>query len=748
MVHDQNGHRISIGDVLLFANDEKTLVAYAPINNGAFRFEVPPGIYFLTVSCLGFETHEQELDMESNQLVSVVLKEKATALEEVSVIAAKNPITYNNGNYKVDLTNPIFNAIPDALDVLAKLPNVQVAPDRESVTVLGKGGPLLYAENQRISFEEFIAIPLATIASIELINNPSAKYEAEGRAVLLITRKTNPDGGAQLNLSETAAIKRNFNNYLGANWGYSKNKLILQGNLSYNTLQPWESNGFEFEIPDRGVLVDYTVLIPKNNRVQQIAGLGLRYTWNNTDYISVNSLLKRRTDVFPLQTNTVLEEGNLQQSILTNAENNNGKDFSSTNLNFNIQLDSSTTVFAGLQYSYFLQELGTRISNSRNASDAVLEETREQRYELNSIAGRLDFEKNSGDGTTWEAGLNWNYASADAFSQNSITISSIEMESAFDYGETVFAAYSSLATKLGKNKDINLGLRLEHNAVDAQLANEQSPVIARKNTNLFPTIGLNMAVDSIHVLSFNFKKSIQRPDFSRTNSISVFINPFLEGTGNVNLRPSITDEVAFNYQWKKQSFSISLYRTNNPIYFTIGFDANLDTAVLSQVNLEKEEGFSALWTIPMTKGIWTGNTTANLVYNLISNNGQATGNATPYFYFYTDHQFKIADKTTFSLGGWALTNRKEGIFERNGLVVFNAAMATTLFKKWECALRFNDITRAMNFEEAYNVNGVRARGTYFADGREIALSLKYRFGAGKKATFKNKEIDGNLNRID
>ncbi len=747
-MQEESGAKIDIGDVLLFANEEKTLVSYTNIDRGTFRLEVLPGTYSLTISCLGFRNYRQALLVEKDQLLTIILKEKVTVLDEVAVVAAKNPITYTNGNYKVDLTNPVFSAIPDALDVLAKLPNVQVSPDRESITVLGKGGPLLYSGNQQISFEEFIAIPPNTIASIELINNPSAKYEAEGRAVFLITRKAAREGGALLSLSETFAIKRNINNYLGANWSYVKNKFSVQGNLAYNQLQPWESNGFEFEIPERDVRVDYTVLIPQNNRVQRIAGLGMRHDWNATDYLSINSILKRRTDNFPLETNTLLEEGNLQETILTNAENDNSKDFSSTSLNFNKQLDSTTILFVGLQYSYFLQELDTRIRNSRNASDFVLEEIREQRYQLNSVAARLDLEKKWKELTTWEAGLNWNKASANAFSRNEFTIPLASASTAFDYEETVYAAYTSLATKLDKNMDLSFGLRLEHNTVEAQLADEITPVIARDNTNFFPRLGLTMTVDSLNSISFNYTKSIQRPDFSRTNSIAVFINPFLEGTGNVNLRPSTTNDIAINYQHKKQSFSLSVYRTHNPINFTIGFDANLDTAVLSQVNLEKEEGFSAIWTIPITKGIWTANNTANLVFNEISNNTETSGNAAPYFYFYTDHQFKIADKTTFSIGAWALTNRNEGIFQRNGLVVLNTSIATTLFKKWQCTLRFNDFTRAMNFEEAYNVNGVRASGTYFADGRELALSLKYQFGTGKKAQLKNKDVDGNLNRID
>ena len=62
-------------------------------------------------------------------------------------------------------------------------------------------------------------------------------------------------------------------------------------------------------------------------------------------------------------------------------------------------------------------------------------------------------------------------------------------------------------------------------------------------------------------------------------------------------------------------------------------------------------------------------------------------------------------------------------------------------------MRLNDITRAMNFRDQYAINGVEADGTFFADAREIAISLKYRFGRNASNTFKNKNVDENLNRI-
>ena len=81
------------------------------------------------------------------------------------------------------------------------------------------------------------------------------------------------------------------------------------------------------------------------------------------------------------------------------------------------------------------------------------------------------------------------------------------------------------------------------------------------------------------------------------------------------------------------------------------------------------------------------------------------------------------------------------------MAVFNAAITKTFFKKLHCSLRFNDITKAMNFEESYAINGVVADGVYFVDAQEIAFSLKYTFGKTEDPAYRNKEVDENLDRI-
>lgn len=747
-ITDVQNEPISIGDVLLFPIENDTLIKYTSILDGSFSIEsIPLGSYRLRIFCLGFETLEKVIELNENQSLAIQLTESTTNLNEVEIIAAKPMVTNEDGNLKIDVTNPVFSSILDPMELLSRLPNLQVSPDRESITVIGKGAPLIYIGNQRISFEELNSLSVDDISSIEIIRNPSTKYEAYGRAVLLITRKISDTEGVKVNLSEMLSFKQNFSNYNSLNGSFKKKKLTLKANFAYNDLETWESNQFKFGIPEADILSDYLVLIDPNDRVQINTGGGLFYQINDDDYFSVNATIRLQTDDFIIDTDTFLRQGMQEDNIVTKTDNDNTKDYTSGNFNYNKKLNSKINLFTGIQYSSFAQRLNTNISNNFNTTEFVRTQDRQQKYRIDVLAYRLDVAKIFKNDMKLEIGTNISDARANASTNIQFFESDTNTNIDYDYSEKTYSGYTQLSGNLTKKVNFNGGLRIENNQVKGEIETDVIPLVNRENTNLFPKAMLNFEIDSTKSLSFHYSRSIERPDYSRASSISSFINPFLEGAGNVNLRPSFTEEVSANFQIKNSSLSINYLRRKNPMFFTIGFEDTADNAVLSLRNLEKESGIDIALTIPITKGIWTSTNTGTLSTRRIEDVTAATTPTKAYLYFYTDHQFKLRKDTTISFGGWALTKRSEGIFERNAMLVLNATITKTFFDKLNFSLRFNDITRAMNFEEKYSINGVNADGVYFADAQEIAFSMKYSFGKLKDPNYKNKDVDENLNRI-
>lgn len=146
--------------------------------------------------------------MAQETTVTDSIPAKENQLDEVHVEKKKPTYTTKNGVIKVDIANSIYNSIPNPLDVLRKLPNVIVSADGEGITIMGRGAPLIYLDNQKIGMNELNALVTDDIKSIEIISNPSSKYEADGRAVVLITRKIGSREGFRSTLSETASFKR------------------------------------------------------------------------------------------------------------------------------------------------------------------------------------------------------------------------------------------------------------------------------------------------------------------------------------------------------------------------------------------------------------------------------------------------------------------------------------------------------------------------------------------------------------
>lgn len=747
-ITDDKNESILVGDILLFPQDADTLVKYTSVLEGEFSIgDIPEGKYRLRVSCLGFKDVEKSLELFENQVLEIQLLEDTTALDEVEVVASKPMVTNTNGNLKIDITNPVFASIPDPMELLARLPNLQVSADRESVSVMGKGTPLIYIGNQRISMQEFTALSVDDISTIEIIRNPSAKYEADGRSVLLITRKINELEGFKLNLSETLSFKRNFNNYSNFNGSFHTGKLTLKANFAYNDLQQWESHQFEFDIPEADIFSDYLILVDKNDRVELNSGAGLFYQINDTDYFSANITTRSQTNDVIIDTDTFLRKDGQEDTIVTETDNDNTKNFISGNVNYTKKLSAKTNVFTGVQYSSYVQRLNTEIANNYNATEFTISQNRQQRYGINVLAYRLDFDKTFANDWKWEFGANSNDANANALTNIQFVENNVNLNVDYDYSEKNIAGYSMLSGKLGEKVNFNVGLRIENNVVKGEVEDVDIPLVDRKNTNLFPKANLTLEIDSTKNVIFNYAKSISRPNYSNASSIQVFFNPFLEGEGNVNLLPTMTEELSAVFQFAKNSISVEYFKRKNPIYYTISYTTDADRAVFSLKNLEEEVGMDINLTVPITKGTWTSSNSVSLSTRRIQDVSAKRESSKPYLYIYTDHQFKIGKETTVSFGGWGLTQRSEGIFERNAMAVFNAAITKTFFKKLHCSLRFNDITKAMNFEESYAINGVVADGVYFVDSQEIAFSLKYTFGKSKDPNYKNKEVDEGLDRI-
>jgi len=676
----------------------------------------------------------------------VLAQEKQEALDEVKIVKETKTFTTKNGNIKVDVSNSIYNSVPNTMDLLAKLPKIQVSPDKESITVIGKGNPLLYIDNQKVEINDLNTLAVDDIKTIEIINNPSSKYEAEGRVVILITRKLSKKEGFKVDVTENASFKTYFNNYFGINSSVKKNKLEFKANFNYNQIKVWESNGNNFTIPDYAIISNYLVTAV-TKRPQYVLGGGLFYKINEDDYFSVNCSRRAQKDIFDIVTDTYNEEQSNSNFINTLNANDENRNFTNGFLNYNHKIKSiDGQLFSGFQYSNFNQQIASVISNNYNDTSFEWSQNRNQKIDIEVYSGRADFEKEFKNKMKFELGALYLQAnsktdfSIEIINPNSITLSD------YNYKETNIAGYSNLSESF-KRVNYSVGLRAENTIAKGKNSSDSRLVIDKNYINLFPKTEIEIPIDSTNTVMFNYAKSISRPNFSTTSQVSAYINPYFVWSNSINLNPTITDAISLGYQYKDKSVKVNYTNIKNPVYYATSYDEAQHLLTFQTANFEKESGYNVELVLPFQHKFWTTTNTLSCILNKIEDKQSVVNASKPYLYYYSNHIFKLPKAIELSLTGWGLTNREEGIFERNALFTVDLAVSKTFLKHFDCTVSYNDIFRQVKYYENFTINKVSAKGVYYTDSNMISFSIKYSLGKIKNQEYKEKSIDENSGRI-
>jgi hypothetical protein len=667
-------------------------------------------------------------------------------LQEVVVKNNPKKFSNKNGNIKIDVSNSVLSTSSNTLDLLSKLPNVQISSNKETISILGKGNPVIYLDNQNVGINDLNTLEVDDIKTIEIINNPSSKYEANGRVVILITRKFSKKEGFKVNVFENASFKKRFNNYLGLNSSIKKDKIEFKTNFSYNQLNMWESNGIETELTHTNFNSSY-LATAITKRPQIIFGTGIFYQINNDDYLSVSFSGRFQKDIFDINTITNFIENGNQNNVITISDNNDKRNFLNSFLNYNKKIKQfDLLLFTGFQYSNFTQNTNNFIQNNLNKTQFEEAQKRNLDFNVTVICARTDIEKKFKNESQLEFGalhLNAKATTNQAVFNNETNQNLI---SNYDFNEQNSSVYTQYS---GKIKKINyqIGVRAENTNVKGKFKNDTSFLVDKNYTSLFPKLQLEIPLDSTKTLSFNYAKSIARPNYSNTSQGSTYINPYFVFTRNINLNPTFADKISINLLQKNKSLELSMYKIKNPNYYSFSLDENSNIVTFMPTNFDSENRISLEFTLPFAYKIWSSTAVLSSTISEIKDRNAIDLKSKPWFYFYLDQTFQVTKSISIGINSWANTTINEGIFRRKSLFVNSLSISKEFSNNWNFTINWNDIFKKMNFEEKLNINNINTNAKYYTDTNEVSFSIKYSFGKIKNSIYKEKEIDENGSRI-
>lgn len=573
---DEKGNAVDGASTSLLKIKDSALVKLAfSDKNGLLEFEnIKPGNYFISVTHVKYKKYTSQGIIVTDKSITVpiadiVLTEAATAMDEVVVNAKKPFIERKADRMIVNVENSIASAGSSALEILERSPGVVVNQDN-AINLKGKAGVVIMIDGKPspLSGTDVInylkGVPAANIQSIEIITNPSAKYDAAGNAgIINIKFKKDQRQGMNGNFSLSLGQGRYFRPTAGVNFNYRNKKWNLFGSQSY--FQPVNYTMFyinrKFFDADKEVVsvFDQTSHI-KQPTISSTTRFGADYYMGKKTVLGIMFNVNQNSSDRDGVTNSIISfpDGQVDYYSGTNIGSDEKRFNGFGNFNIKHSIDSTgqeLTVdidFGKFNASTF-QDIVTNNFNRNNVllNSSKLETDQDGLIEVRSA--KADYVLPLSKSARMEAGAKMSWVNTDAeVNFYDIVNNNRELDQGrsnhFLYKENVNAAYA-IITKEFEKSDIKAGLRMEHtNTNGIQLTGGES--FSRSYVNFFPSIAINRKLKEQHQLSLSYSKRIDRPGYRQLNPFRIFVDPYTYVVGDPALKPVLTDAFELSHTFK------------------------------------------------------------------------------------------------------------------------------------------------------------------------------------------------------
>ena len=793
--------------------ENKALFSDATLTDdkGKYAVKLVPGTYEITVEAIDFKKYVTTKVITNNfnlgniqiETEQQVTNNKTKEIEGVTLTVTAKP-------YKVELDKKTYDVSTDLIskggnlqDVLSNVPSVEVDTDgtvsmRGSSNVKflinGKPSALLGIDDGANALQ---SIPADQIEKIEVITNPSSKFEASGTSGILniILKKSKKIGfngsvtgslGYQprTSLNTNLSWRRNaWTWFLNGGGGYTestgksnndvfyKNQNIAnqlleshQKGENNNTMKNYNaSTGFVYDINDK-TSVNASVTVRGFN--------GETNSTNSYDYLYNSTILANPfTDRISDGTNKNLA---LQGDFgLDKKLDNNGQ-----NISFSLSLQrnksDNKTDISQTSDNIFDSKF---IADTQNPSMSYLFNDITQNTVNKSLIGKIDYELPIGKQSKLEAGYridnnnnNYEYAVLEKIGENNPFVTVPNYTNNTIYKEMFNAVYVQYKSKLG-NLGYQLGLRDELSNINIDYTNYTSPsksFVKDKNyNNLFPSVYLSYDLGKDNQFLLNYSKRIDRPR-------SWFMVPFMSYNdnqnfflGNTDLNPSYVDSFEFGYSIQKKKFTLNptlYYRKTNDDTKIISYqeDERTNISYSMPINLGTDERYgldfngtadiNSWWKIMASINLFGYKTLGNYTYNTIDQYGN---NITRNLDYSGDgfstrmrlsNTFKVDKTFSMQLQGFYRGGQKTVAQDQKAMYAVNFGATKTIWN--------GNGTLAFNIQDIFNtrsreVTNIRPTSTSYSYmqwmPRQFSISLTYRFKQGEKVDQPKRKKDINNN---
>ena len=726
--------------------------------------------YTIEIQYIGFRKYIGSAILSENKkeaTFKVSLEEEATQLKGVNIVSERSTIEQKIDRKVITVGKDLTTAGASASDIMNNIPSVNVDQDgklslrgNENVRVLIDGRPTNIDPAQLLK-----QIPSTSIKKIELITNPSAKYNPEGMSgIINIILHKNANTGFNgsfsggITFGETAKYnqsldmnykvgKVNFFGNGGRNFGTYFNDgkiarldqdLVQRLDISNENDSYLYKIGMDYLINDHNTLSFYT----NQNKADGTGNVNTNIDYNNGG--TIDRILQKSTYEGPNQTGTY----NLAYKHIFKKEGHtldveaNFNDYKETQ---RASFDTETTTTNNTNNTVFFKD---------NIKDA---------QKLSTF--NIDYVNPIDEKSTLEAGAEARITRTENnYSTGNPLVAPADQQSNYTYDIDIYSAYATFGQKF-KKISYQIGARFESYKVAANL-NRGKTTFDDDYITVYPSAYFTYNLNEKNTLQFSYSRRVDRPGLEQTKPIREFATPLVTSFGNPELRPQFTNSIEVNYTKVLEKGSITagvFVRSINDqisrILYPDENDPSGQRQILTYTNFDNNtaSGFEVSANYKITK--WWDIQPA-IDFSSIKQQGvvfafdPVTNTSKPLernvtvsaFNGRLNSNFKANKRLSFLLFGFyrgsvdGLQNNSKEMYKIDSGVRY-----TLLDNKMNISVRFNDMFNTMRyaFDAEYPYPQT---GEFTWESRTVYLGVTYGFGGGKNKSLQRKQRDDNTNK--
>ena len=771
IVVDQQKKTIENVNIQLFEAASKSLIkAKFTDKNGATTFPEPtPAKYYFRTSAVGFITQEIEIHSPfTSQLLNIILSVANKNLEDISIIGNKEFVQHSQGKTIVTVDASITNVGTSVLEVLEKSPGVMV--DRSgNISLQGKSNILVMIDDKQTyltgaELNNLLSnMSSSQVNQIELIANPSAKYDASGNAgIINIKTKKNKQEGFNGSIAATLGQGKYYKNNNSIILNYRKGKFNAFANYSatlnksYTTIDAdrkyFNDNGTVSSILDQASLFSGQTLghILKTGvdfYASEKTTIGLTLTANLIKRDGFSEALAKWKSSTGQIDSTIATYTTTDYKLKNGAINLNFKHILNKNQEFLIDLDALKYLTNNKQtFKNELQEAGGYVKESKAIIPSI----------LNIFSAKVDHVIRFGKDQKLESGFKTSSISTDNIAEyenlEGATFSEDLIKSNhFLYKENINALYSSYETKFGKF-NAQAGLRYENTYYSGhQLGNSLRPdsAFSKNYSDFFPSGYLSYQADSANTFSLTASRRIDRPAYYKLNPYVFIINKYTYQRGNPYFLPQYSWNIEFSHQFKHLLTTTISYSAIKNYFSQLFLSEGMDILVYTEGNVGQMHNIGASISLQVSPfKWWSMNAYSGFNYKQLSGYQNVNySSSIKQLLLSLNNQININNGLSAELSGNYTTKARNDLQELIYPVgQLSAGISQSLFKG-NGSIKFTarDIFHTQVLKGLTDFPGANEYSVLTRDTQVFSIGFTYRFGKPLKAA--NRSTGGAYDEI-